>query len=153
MTRVRMRIREAQKHMDPPAGSGFGSATMLPPFLRLRRPKQPQREVTDLLPLSPRAYTWGAGQYQGSLPGEAEICLCQGAEQRAATLRAQRWGHLIRYSSSSSFLGPKWHSPIRLDAISRVPKKSQIPGPNPLPLALVMNMHASKTLCTGLYKS
>jgi hypothetical protein len=24
--------------------------------------------------------------------------------------------------------------------------------PNPLPLALVMDMHASKTLCTGLYK-
>ncbi len=33
------------------------------------------------------------------------------------------------------------------------PKNSQIPGPNPLPLALVMDMHASKTLCTGLYKS
>ncbi len=71
-------------------------------FWRLRRPKQPQREVSDLLPLSPRAYTWGAGQYQGSLPGEAEICLCQGAEQRAATLRAQRWGHLTRFSSSSN---------------------------------------------------
>jgi hypothetical protein len=26
-----------------------------------------------------------------------------------------------------------------------------MPLPNPLPLALVMDMHASKTLCTGLY--
>ncbi len=41
----------------------------------------------------------------------------------------------------------------RLDAISQGPKNSQIPGPNPLPLLLVMDMHASKTLCTGLYKS
>ncbi len=28
-----------------------------------------------------------------------------------------------------------------------------MPGPNPLPLAQVMDMHASKTLCTGLFKS
>ncbi len=40
----------------------------------------------------------------------------------------------------------------RLDAISQGPKNSGIP-PNPLPLPLVMDMHASKTLCTGLYKS
>jgi hypothetical protein len=40
-----------------------------------------------------------------------------------------------------------------LDAISKGLKKSRFPGPNPLPLALVMDMHASKTLCTGLYKS
>ncbi len=33
------------------------------------------------------------------------------------------------------------------------PKKSRFPGPKPLPLAQVMDMHASKTLCTGLYKS
>ncbi len=33
------------------------------------------------------------------------------------------------------------------------PKNSRIPGPNPIPLALLMDMHASKTLCTGLYKS
>jgi hypothetical protein len=31
------------------------------------------------------------------------------------------------------------------------PKKSRIPGPNPLPLALVMDLHTSKTLCTVLY--
>jgi hypothetical protein len=36
----------------------------------------------------------------------------------------------------------------RLDAISQVPKNSRIPGPNPLPLSLVMDMHASKTLWT-----
>jgi hypothetical protein len=41
----------------------------------------------------------------------------------------------------------------RLDAISTGPKNSRIPGPNPLPLALIMDIHASKTLCTGLYKS
>ncbi len=49
-----------------------------------------------------------------------------------------------------SFLGPKWHL---LYAISQGPKNSQIPGPNPLPLPLAMDMHVSKTLCTGLYKS
>ncbi len=41
----------------------------------------------------------------------------------------------------------------RLDAISQGPKNLRIPGPNPLPLPLAMDMHASKTLCTGLYKS
>jgi hypothetical protein len=38
-------------------------------------------------------------------------------------------------------------------AISQGPKNSRIPGPNPLSLPLVMDMHASKKLCTGLYKS
>ncbi len=41
----------------------------------------------------------------------------------------------------------------RLDAISQGPKNSQIPGLNHLPLTLVKDMHASKTLCTELYKS
>jgi hypothetical protein len=41
----------------------------------------------------------------------------------------------------------------RLVAISQGPKNSRIPGPNPLILPLVMDMHTSKTLCTGLYKS
>jgi hypothetical protein len=39
----------------------------------------------------------------------------------------------------------------RLDAISQGPKNSRIPGPNPLLLALIMDMHASKTLYTWLY--
>jgi hypothetical protein len=40
----------------------------------------------------------------------------------------------------------------QLDAISQGPKNSQIPGPKPLSLALIMDMHPSKT-CTGLCKS
>jgi hypothetical protein len=51
------------------------------------------------------------------------------------------------------FFGPQMALAYRLDAISEGPKNSRIPGPNPLPLALVMDMHASKALCTGLYKS
>ncbi len=49
--------------------------------------------------------------------------------------------------------GPQMALAYRLDAISVGPKNSRIPGPNPIPLALVMDMHTSKTLCTGLYKS
>jgi hypothetical protein len=41
---------------------------------------------------------------------------------------------------------------LRLDAISQGPKKSQFPGPNPLPLVLVMDFPASKALRTGPYK-
>jgi hypothetical protein len=48
------------------------------------------------------------------------------------------------------FFGPQMAVAYRLDAISQGPKNSRIPGPNPLPLPLVMDMHASKTLCTGL---
>ncbi len=48
---------------------------------------------------------------------------------------------------SATFLGPKW-----LNAISQGPKKSRFPGPNPLLLALIMDLHASKTLHTGPYK-
>jgi hypothetical protein len=51
------------------------------------------------------------------------------------------------------FLGPKMALAYRLNAISQSPKNSRFPGPNPLPLALIMDMHAFKTLCTGLYKS
>ncbi len=50
-------------------------------------------------------------------------------------------------------LRPKMALPYRLDDVSQGPKKSRFPGPNPLPLALVMDLHASKTLCTGPYKS
>ncbi len=50
------------------------------------------------------------------------------------------------------FLGPvKWHQPDR-----QVPfgaQKTQEFQASPLPLAQVMDVHASKTLCTGLYIS
>jgi hypothetical protein len=52
--------------------------------------------------------------------------------------------------SSPILLGLK---ELNNNAISQGPKNWRIPGPNPLPLPLVMDMHASKTLCTGLYKS
>jgi hypothetical protein len=51
------------------------------------------------------------------------------------------------------FFGPQMALTCWLDAISQGPKTSRFPGPNPLRLALVMNMHASKQLCTGQYKS
>jgi hypothetical protein len=52
------------------------------------------------------------------------------------------------------FFGPqKMALTYQLDAISQGPKKSRFTGPNPLPLALVMDMHTSKTLCMGLYES
>jgi hypothetical protein len=60
--------------------------------------------------------------------------------------KTQLWANL-------EFFGPQMALAYRLDAISHGPKNSQFPGPNPLPLALVMDMHASKTLCMGLYKS
>ncbi len=41
----------------------------------------------------------------------------------------------------------------RLDAISQDPKSSRFPGPNPLPLALVMDQNASKNIKHGAYKS
>jgi hypothetical protein len=52
-----------------------------------------------------------------------------------------------------SFLSAvKWHRADR-----RVPfgaqKARDFQGPTPLPLAQEMDMQASKTLCTGLYKS
>ncbi len=50
-------------------------------------------------------------------------------------------------------LPPQMALAYQLDAISQGPKTSQFPGPSTLPLALIMDMHASKTLCTGLYKS
>jgi hypothetical protein len=46
--------------------------------------------------------------------------------------------------------GPQMALVYRLNAISQGPKNSQNTGPNPLTLPLVMDKHASKTLCTGL---
>jgi hypothetical protein len=51
------------------------------------------------------------------------------------------------------FFGPQMALAYRLDAISQGPKNSRFPGPNPLPLALVMDLHASKKLRTVPYKS
>jgi hypothetical protein len=62
-------------------------------------------------------------------------------------------GHFLSHRTFFEFFGPQMALAYRHDAISQGPKNSQIPGPNPLPLALVMDMHASKTLRTGLYKS
>jgi hypothetical protein len=47
------------------------------------------------------------------------------------------------------FFGPQMALAYQLNAISQGPKNSRFPRPNPLPLALVMDLHASKTLCTG----
>jgi hypothetical protein len=41
----------------------------------------------------------------------------------------------------------------RLDVISQGPKKNPFPGPNPLPLALVMDLPGSKALRMRPYKS
>jgi hypothetical protein len=58
----------------------------------------------------------------------------------------------------TSLVGLKFFEPqnafaYRLDATFQGLKNSQFPGPNPLSLALVMDMHASITLCTVLYES
>ena len=67
-------------------------------------------------------------------------------EKSAQTFRLASAGNL-------EFFGPQMALAYRLDAISQGPKNSGIPGPNPLQLPHVMYIHASKTLCTGVYKS
>ncbi len=52
-----------------------------------------------------------------------------------------------------SFFGPQMALAYPLDAISQGSKKSQFPGPNSLPLALIMYLPASKTLRMGRIKS
>jgi hypothetical protein len=47
--------------------------------------------------------------------------------------------------------GPQMALPYQLDAILQGPKNSRFLETNPLPLALVMDMLAFKTLFTGLY--
>ncbi len=59
----------------------------------------------------------------------------------------------VRWQCGKKTFLPQMALAYRLDAISQGLKNSRIPGPNPLPLALVTDMHASKTLCTGLYKT
>jgi hypothetical protein len=52
---------------------------------------------------------------------------------------------------SQYFWAPKALA-YQLDAISQGPKSSLLPGINPLPLALVMDLTESKILCMGPYK-
>jgi hypothetical protein len=52
----------------------------------------------------------------------------------------------------SSFLGPKWHS-HSVQCHFTEPKKLSNARAQPFPTCPVLDMHASKTLCTGLYKS
>jgi hypothetical protein len=44
------------------------------------------------------------------------------------------------------FFGPQMTLAYRLDAISQGSKKSRFPGPNPLPLALVMDAARIKSI-------
>ncbi len=53
----------------------------------------------------------------------------------------------------SIFWGPKCHSPNNSMPFYRVQKSLDFQGPNAIPLSLVMDLHASKTLHTGPYKS
>ncbi len=55
----------------------------------------------------------------------------------------------VRWQCGKKTFLPHMAHAYRLDAISQGPKNSGIPGPNPLPLALVMDMHASKTYARG----
>jgi hypothetical protein len=51
--------------------------------------------------------------------------------------------------ASERGLGPgnfHWWAPNRLDAILQDPKKVSIPGPNPLPIALVMDVARIKII-------
>ncbi len=66
----------------------------------------------------------------------------------AYPLRGQLgWGWALE------FFWPQMALAYRLDPISQGPKNLRFPWPNPLALAQVMDMHASKKLCKGLYES
>ncbi len=54
----------------------------------------------------------------------------------------------IEYFNMSTFLGPKWHS-LSAQCHFTGPKKSLFPGPNPLPLALVMDAARIKSITHG----
>ncbi len=93
----------------------------------------------------------------GSGRGRSEGAELEGENKRGGGVEGLKlcvrvMGGCVGSAVRNSFL-PQMALAYRLDAISQGPKNSRIPGPNPLPLALVMDMHASKTLCTGLYKS
>ncbi len=63
----------------------------------------------------------------------------------------------LRYSFKVThgldYFGSQRALAYRLDAISQGRKNSWFQVPNPLKLALIMYLHASKTLCKGPYKS
>ena len=52
-----------------------------------------------------------------------------------------------------SFFETLWNGNEPIGELLLGPKNSGIPGSNPLPLPQVMDMHTSKTLCTGLYRA
>ena len=78
------------------------------------------------------------------------VCICGFAEFYFCK---KRFDPQTAKAHFTMFFGPQMALAYRLDAISQGPKNSGIPGPNPLQLPHVMYIHASKTLCTGLYKS
>jgi hypothetical protein len=51
---------------------------------------------------------------------------------------------------SQFFVGPQMTLAYLLDAISQGPKNSRYPVPNPLPLALVLDMHAPNHYARGI---
>jgi hypothetical protein len=57
------------------------------------------------------------------------------------------------YAIIKYIFGPQMALAYRLDAISKGPKKFRFPGPNPLPLALVMDAARIKSITLGPYKS
>jgi hypothetical protein len=53
---------------------------------------------------------------------------------------------LVQKTTYLDFFGPQMSLAYRLNAISQGPKKSRFPGPNPLPLALVMDAARIKSI-------
>ncbi len=70
--------------------------------------------------------------------------ICKHVPCTSALLAAER----VHPACKSLFLGPKWQSPIGSMPFHGA-ENSRISGPNPLPLANVMDIHASKTSCTS----
>ncbi len=66
------------------------------------------------------------------------------------TFSTKETGLLKTSKNGLEFFGPQMALAYWLNAISQGPINSRIPGPTPSPLALVMDMHAFKTLWTGI---
>jgi hypothetical protein len=56
-------------------------------------------------------------------------------------LKPPSWALVHKTTYAPMFFVPQMALAYRLDAISQGPKNSRIPGPNPLPFALVMDAH------------